>query len=47
VEVRDEVDPTNPARPDLTIFNRVDLRFEVRGVTRDQAHLLVERFKGR
>lgn len=47
VEVRGEVDPANPARPDLTVFNRVDLRFEVRGVTRDQADLLVERFKGR
>ncbi len=47
VEVRGEVDPANPARPDLTVFNRVDLRFEVRGVTRDEADLLVERFKGR
>lgn len=47
VEVRGEVDPTRPVRSDLTVFNRVDLRFEVRGVVREEAELLVERFERR
>lgn len=47
VEARGQVDPDRPARPDVTVFNRVDLRFELGGVTREQAELLVERFKGR
>ncbi len=41
------MDPDRPARPDVTVFNRVDLRFELGGVTREQAELLVGRFKGR
>jgi uncharacterized OsmC-like protein len=47
VAIHGEVDPANPVRRDVTVFNRIDLRFEVRGVTQDQAELLVERFKAR
>ena len=41
------VDRDHPVRPDVTLFNRVQLRFAVRGVTREQAHDLVDRFKKR
>ncbi|MFN2590282.1 MAG: OsmC family protein [Actinomycetota bacterium] len=47
VAIKGEVDPANPVRRDVTVFNRVDLRFDVRGVTQDQAEFLVERFKAR
>jgi uncharacterized OsmC-like protein len=42
-----EVDPSNPLREDVTVFNRVRLGLELDGVTADQAELLVKRFKGR
>lgn len=41
------VDRDHPVRPDLTLFNEVRLRFSVRGVSRDQAADLVDRFKKR
>ena len=47
VEIDGELDPGSPLRPDLTLFNRVRLAFELRGVTRDEGERLVERFKGR
>jgi uncharacterized OsmC-like protein len=47
VAIQGEVDPANPLRRDVTVFNRIDLRFDVRGVTQDQAEFLVERFKAR
>jgi uncharacterized OsmC-like protein len=46
-EIAGEIEPTNPVRPDLTLFNRVRLAFRLDGVTQDQAERLVERFKGR
>ena len=42
-----ELDPDRPVRADVTVFNRVRLRFELQGVTPDQGDLLVKRFKGR
>jgi uncharacterized OsmC-like protein len=45
--VSGELDPNRPVRPDLSVFNRVRLRFELEGVTPAQGDLLVERFKGR
>ena len=42
-----EIDLDNPVRPDVRVFNRVHLSFELGGVTQEQAEHLVERFKGR
>ncbi len=41
------VDRDHPVRTDLTVFNRVRLDFELRGVSRPDAEALVEGFKGR
>jgi uncharacterized OsmC-like protein len=45
VDVRIEgvVDREHPVREDLTVFNRVRLRFEIEGVSAEQAAGLVER----
>jgi uncharacterized OsmC-like protein len=47
VEIEGALDRSNPVRRDLTVFNSVRLRFELRGVAESQAHALIERFKGR
>jgi uncharacterized OsmC-like protein len=47
VNIEGIVDRDHPVRPDVTLFNEVRLRFEIGGVTRDQATDLVERFKKR
>jgi uncharacterized OsmC-like protein len=47
VEITGEIDPSNPVRPDVSVFNSVRLSFRVSGVTEEQATHLVERFKGR
>ncbi len=47
VAVSGEIEPGNPVHPDLTVFNRVRLTFQLAGVTRDEAERLVTRFKGR
>lgn len=47
VQVTGEIDPSNPVRPDVSVFNSVRLSFRVSGVTEEQATHLVERFKGR
>lgn len=41
------VDRGNPVRADVTVFNTVHLRLELKGVDRDQGAELVEAFKGR
>jgi uncharacterized OsmC-like protein len=41
------MDPANPVRDDLNVFNAVTLRFEVTGVDEPQARDLVEGFKRR
>jgi uncharacterized OsmC-like protein len=47
VRIEGRVDRNNPVRPDVTVFNEVRLHFSIRGVTRDQATDLVDRFKKR
>jgi uncharacterized OsmC-like protein len=47
VEITGEIDPSNPVRPDVSVFNSVTLSFRVSGATQEQATYLVERFKGR
>ena len=47
VEVAGEMDPANPVRQDVSVFNSVRLEFRLAGVTEDDAALLVERFKRR
>jgi uncharacterized OsmC-like protein len=47
VEIAGEIDPSNPVRSDLSVFNSVRLSFRLSGVTDDQATHLVERFKAR
>jgi uncharacterized OsmC-like protein len=46
-EVDGEMDLSKPVREDVTVFNTVRLRFQLAGVTGEQAEHLVERFKGR
>ena len=45
--IEGDLDRDNPARPDVTVFNRVNLRIRLEGVDGGQAERLVERFKGR
>jgi uncharacterized OsmC-like protein len=47
VQIEGVVDRDHPVRPDVTLFNRVHLRFAVSGVSREQAIDVVERFKKR
>ena len=47
VRIEGAVDRSNPVRRDLTVFNTVHLHVNVKGVTREQAGTLIERFKGR
>jgi uncharacterized OsmC-like protein len=47
VEITGEIDPDNPVRSDVNVFNRVRLSFALEGVTAEQAELLVDRFKKR
>jgi uncharacterized OsmC-like protein len=47
VEVAGELDPANPVRPDLSVFNSVRLAFRLDGVSEEQAARLVEQFKRR
>jgi uncharacterized OsmC-like protein len=47
VEIAGEIEPANPVRPDVMVFNRVRLDFELEGVEEHEAEHLVERFKGK
>lgn len=47
VEIEGALDRANPVRKDVTVFNTVRLRFDLKGVTRAQGNDLIERFKGR
>jgi uncharacterized OsmC-like protein len=47
VEVHGVVDRERPVREDLTVFNRVRMRFEVEGSTQEQAESVVERVGSR
>lgn len=42
VQIHGEVDRENPVREDMTVFNRVVIRFEVGGVDDEQAARLVD-----
>jgi uncharacterized OsmC-like protein len=43
VRIRGVVDRERPVREDLTVFNRVEMRFEISGVDEKRARSLVER----
>jgi uncharacterized OsmC-like protein len=47
VEIDGWMDRSKPVREDVTVFNSVSLRFQMKGVTDEDAQLLVEKFKGR
>ena len=47
VEISGELDPNDPVRTDVNVFNRVHLLFRLLGVTEEQGALLVDRFKKR
>jgi len=47
VEITGLLDRSNPVRKDVTVFNSVQLRFQLGGVTSAQGSDLIERFKGR
>jgi uncharacterized OsmC-like protein len=46
-EITGELDPANPVREDVNVFNSVRLSFELAGVTEEQGRGLVEDFKRR
>ena len=47
VTVRGALDPNNPVRPELSLFNVVRLHFHLKGVTQEQGTQLIEAFKHR
>ena len=47
VDIEGRVDRSRPVRTDLTLFNSVDVRFRLAGVTQAQAQDLIDRFKSR
>jgi len=47
VEVSGTLDRGSPVRRDVTVFNSVQLRFNLKGVTQAQGGVLIDRFKGR
>jgi uncharacterized OsmC-like protein len=46
-EISGEIDPNDPVRDDVNVFNRVRVSFRLGGVTEEQGGLLVDRFKKR
>jgi uncharacterized OsmC-like protein len=47
VEIAGALDRSKPVRRDVTVFNSVQLRFDLKGVTQAQGGALIDRFKGR
>ena len=47
VEINGRMDRSQPVRPDVSLFNSVNLQFKMNGVTDADAEHLVEAFKGR
>ena len=47
VNIRAMVDRSRPVRPDVTVFNSVQMRFTLRGVSAERAGSLIEQFKRR
>jgi uncharacterized OsmC-like protein len=47
VRIRGTMDRSKPVRPDVSLFNSVRLHFVLKGPSDQQAHQLIETFKGR
>ena len=47
VRIQGMMDRSQPVRPDVSLFNSVQLDFQLTGVTDNEAKQLVETFKGR
>jgi len=47
LDITGEIEPGNPVREGVMVFNRVRLHFELDGVNMEQGERLVTRFKGR
>ena len=47
VEIEGRMDRANPVRRDVSVFNSVQLRIRLEGVTQTQGEDLVERFRAR
>ena len=47
VDIAGTLDRANPVRTDVSVFNSVQIRFHLSGVTGAQSTALVDRFKGR
>ena len=47
VRIQGQMDRAKPVRPDVSLFNSVRLQFQLQGVSKAHAKLLVEKFKGR
>jgi uncharacterized OsmC-like protein len=47
VAIEGTIDPANPVRPDVSLFNSVKLRFALAGVDQAQAQQLVDAFRRR
>jgi len=47
VKIRGFMDRSKPVRPDVSLFNSVNLQFQLSGVTDASARELVEKFKAR
>jgi len=47
VSIRGTMDRSRPVRPDVSLFNSVQLHFRMSGITDQQANQLIASFKGR
>ena len=47
VRIQGQMDRSKPVRPDVTLFNSVHLKFQMKGINDHEAKQLVETFKGR
>ena len=47
VEIEGSMDRSKPVRADVTVFNSVQLRFQLSGVSQSQGNDLIDRFKKR
>jgi uncharacterized OsmC-like protein len=47
IKIHGFMDRSKPVRPDVSVFNSVDLQFQLSGVTDASAKELVEKFKAR
>ena len=47
VDIQGTMDSSRPPRSDVSVFNAVRINFRMKGVSEQQAELLVKKFKGR